>query len=149
MRKALICLLLLISITAPGQNVLNLKVINNETKEPLPGATIMSKGIENLSTTDNSGQAKITLPSGKLIITVSHVSFKLKEVPVIIPFNDSLLTIEMEPNEDEEEEVVIRSTRSTRTFRDIPTRVEFIAGEELDEKSNMKPGDIRMVLNES
>ena len=33
--------------------------------------------------------------------------------------------------------------------RDIPTRVEFIAGEELDEKANMKPGDIRMVLTES
>ena len=147
MHKAFICLLLLISITAFGQNVLNLKVINSETKEPLPGATIMSKGIENLPTTDNSGQAKIILPSGKLIISVSHVSFKLKKVPVIIPFTDSLLTIEMEPNEDEEEEVVIRSTRSTRTFRDIPTRVEFIAGEELDEKSNMKPGDIRMVLN--
>ena len=48
-----------------------------------------------------------------------------------------------------EEEVIIQSTRSTRTFRNIPTRVEFIAGEELDEKANMKPGDIRMVLNES
>src|SRR6478752_6925699 len=49
----------------------------------------------------------------------------------------------------EMEEVVISSTRSSRTIRDIPTRVEFIAGEELDEKANMKPGDIRMVLNES
>lgn len=49
----------------------------------------------------------------------------------------------------EMEEVVISSTRSSRTIRDIPTRVEFIAGEELDEKANMKPGDIRMVLSES
>ena len=55
----------------------------------------------------------------------------------------------METEEEEEEEVVIQSTRSTRTIRDIPTRVEFVAGEELDEKANMKPGDIRMVLNES
>jgi iron complex outermembrane receptor protein len=49
----------------------------------------------------------------------------------------------------EMEEIVISSTRSSRTIRDIPTRVEFIAGEELDEKANMKPGDIRMVLSES
>ncbi|MCF0063485.1 TonB-dependent receptor plug domain-containing protein [Dyadobacter chenwenxiniae] len=49
----------------------------------------------------------------------------------------------------EMEEVVISSTRSSRTIKDIPTRVEFIAGEELDEKANMKPGDIRMVLSES
>jgi iron complex outermembrane receptor protein len=39
----------------------------------------------------------------------------------------------METAEEEEEEVVIQSTRSTRTIRDIPTRVEFVA-----EKSWMK-----------
>lgn len=45
--------------------------------------------------------------------------------------------------------VVISTTRSTRTIQNIPTRVEFIGGEELEEKGNMKPGDIRMMLNES
>ena len=30
-----------------------------------------------------------------------------------------------------------------------PTRVEFISSEELGEKGSMKPGDIRMLLNES
>lgn len=50
---------------------------------------------------------------------------------------------------EELEEVVISSTRSTRTIQNIPTRVEFIGGEELEEKGNMKPGDIRMLLNES
>jgi outer membrane receptor for ferrienterochelin and colicins len=48
----------------------------------------------------------------------------------------------------EHEAVVISSTRSTRTIQDIPTRVEIIAGEELVEKGNMRPGDIRMLLNE-
>jgi outer membrane receptor for ferrienterochelin and colicins len=44
---------------------------------------------------------------------------------------------------------VVSATRSSRTIANIPTRVEVISGEELDEKSNMKPGDIRMVLAES
>lgn len=48
----------------------------------------------------------------------------------------------------EHEEVVISTTRSTRTIEDSPTRVEVIAGEELVEKGNMRPGDIRMLLNE-
>ncbi len=47
------------------------------------------------------------------------------------------------------EEVIISTLRSSRTIADEPTRLEVIAGEELDEKANMKPGDIRMVLNES
>jgi iron complex outermembrane receptor protein len=47
------------------------------------------------------------------------------------------------------EEIIISSTRSTRTIQNIPTRLEFIGVEELEEKANMKPGDIRMLLSES
>ncbi|MCP6769672.1 hypothetical protein NL529_32970, partial [Klebsiella pneumoniae] len=46
-------------------------------------------------------------------------------------------------------EVIVRATRTSRSFKDIPTRIEVITGEELAEKGNMKPGDIRMMLNES
>jgi iron complex outermembrane receptor protein len=47
------------------------------------------------------------------------------------------------------EEVVISSTRSTRTIQNIPTRIEFIGMEEIEENGNMNPGDIRMLLSES
>lgn len=148
-RLSLIILALLCAGAIAGQNVLRVKVVNAETKEPLPNVSIISKGIENLPVTNNDGEARFVLPAGTVILFFSHVSFKTRELPITIPFKDSLLTIEMEPNEEEEEEVVIQSTRSSRTIKDIPTRVEFIAGEELDEKANMKPGDIRMVLTES
>lgn len=56
----------------------------------------------------------------------------------------------MAASEGEElDAVVIASTRSKRTIANIPTRIEVISGEELEEKGNMKPGDIRMLLNES
>jgi len=51
--------------------------------------------------------------------------------------------------EEAVEEIVVTSTRSRRSLEDLPTRVELISGEELGEKVNMKPGDIRMLLNES
>ncbi len=47
------------------------------------------------------------------------------------------------------EEIIVSATRSRRTIADLPTRVEVISGEELEEKGNMKPGDIRMLLNET
>ncbi|MFK8028821.1 MAG: TonB-dependent receptor plug domain-containing protein [Gammaproteobacteria bacterium] len=50
---------------------------------------------------------------------------------------------------EELEEVVITSTRTHRSFSQQPTRVEVLGAEELNEKANMKPGDIRMLLNES
>ena len=50
---------------------------------------------------------------------------------------------------NELDEVVIQSSRSTRTVRKIPTRIEFIGAEELGEKAVMNPTNISMVLRES
>ena len=50
---------------------------------------------------------------------------------------------------EEVEEILVTSTRSRRSFEASPIRVEVLGSEELNEKANMKPGDIRMLLNES
>lgn len=57
----------------------------------------------------------------------------------------------MSMHEDDEElgEIVVQTMRGTRTIERVPTRIEFISGEELDGKSSMKPGDIRMLLSGS
>lgn len=52
-------------------------------------------------------------------------------------------------DDDELEEILVTSTRTLRSFENQPTRVEVLGGEEINEKANMKPGDIRMLLNES
>jgi iron complex outermembrane receptor protein len=62
---------------------------------------------------------------------------------------DSTLLIILEPEEEEQEEVIVTATRTSGTIANAPTRVEILTGEEMDEKGNMVPGDIRMVLNES
>lgn len=50
---------------------------------------------------------------------------------------------------DAMEEVIVISARNHRTLDDTPLRVQVLGAEELREKANMKPGDIRMLLNES
>lgn len=45
--------------------------------------------------------------------------------------------------------MIVTTTRTSRTITNEPTRTEIISGEELAEKANMKPGDIRMMLTES
>jgi outer membrane receptor for ferrienterochelin and colicins len=47
------------------------------------------------------------------------------------------------------EEMVVTAVRTQRTLDDTPLRVQILGKEELREKANMKPGDIRMLLNES
>lgn len=47
------------------------------------------------------------------------------------------------------EQIVVTSTRVRRSFAQQPTRVEVLGGEEINEKVNMRPGEIRMLLAES
>ena len=54
----------------------------------------------------------------------------------------------IEEKEEELDEVVV-STRGTRTIKRTPTRIELLSGEEISEKSMMKPGDIRVMLSET
>jgi iron complex outermembrane receptor protein/outer membrane receptor for ferrienterochelin and colicins len=58
-------------------------------------------------------------------------------------------TIKKEKEPEELEEVTVQSTRTSRTIRNTPTRIETIDAEELEEKGNMKPGNVSMVLHES
>lgn len=58
-------------------------------------------------------------------------------------------TIKKEKETEKLEEVLVQSTRTSRTIRKTPTRIETIDAEELEEKSNMKPANVSMVLHES
>lgn len=51
--------------------------------------------------------------------------------------------------ENDIEEVIINSTRTSRTIANTPTRVETIELEEIDEKANMRPSNVAMILHES
>lgn len=123
-------------------------VVRNTGGKPLAGATVIVGGKYTMIS-DSAGAVRNTqVPAGKYSLDISHVGFGQLKDSVTIPVSNEL-NFQLEEEAVEEENVVIQSTRSSRTIRDMPTRVEFIAGEELDEKANMKPGDIRMLLNES
>jgi iron complex outermembrane receptor protein len=57
--------------------------------------------------------------------------------------------LEEEGNGEVIEQIIVTSTRVRRSFAEQPTRVEVLGGEEINEKVNMKPGEIRMLLAES
>lgn len=117
----------------------------------LPGATVTISKLNVTAIADSNGIVVIkNIPTGKYNLVFSYVGYKTLEKEFSFPLkNDEIIEIELEESEVEEEEVIIQSTRTSRTISNIPTRVETISGEELDEKGNMKPGDIRMLLNET
>lgn len=143
---------ILCTATLFGQHSMSFSIKHAETNQPLSGASVLIVSSKKGASTDTSGFVEFKdLAAGKYIFRFSYTELEEKEEAIIIPYEGKQpyeIFLEQEEHE-EEEEIIIQSTRSTRTIQNIPTRVEFIAGEELDEKANMKPGDIRMVLTES
>ncbi len=149
-----VCLLLLFSGSIRAQGGVVIQVRNADDQRPLAGATILILPIDRSMITDTVGQAIFTdLQPGNYRIKVSYVGMEDLWQNLQLPLAfDSPLVLEMEAHSDhehEEEEVLVKATRISRSIANIPTRVEVISGEELSEKGNMKPGDIRMLLNES
>lgn len=148
-------LFLFIAITAVttlwGQNTFRAVVLDSETQEPLAGASAVVKGTTNGASAGENGVLQINnIPNGQRVIVFSFIGYHEKSVTLNFPLNQTNpLTVELSPTEEEMEEVIVSATRSSRTINDVPTRIEAISGEELEEKGNMKPGDIRMMLNES
>ncbi len=150
-RLILPLLAFLYSAAAFGQNNFKANIKDAETKEPLIGATAILQGSPNGATANQNGFVELkNISNGKQVILFRFIGYTERIDTLIFPLKQTD-TIEILLNSEGEEmdEVVVTSTRSSRTIADIPTRVEAISGEELTEKGNMKPGDIRMMLNES
>jgi iron complex outermembrane receptor protein len=142
-------MLLCTIVDIQAQYTLRLSVKDVHSKEPLAGASVTISKLGRSAKADSLGSVNFdNVPAGTYAIIISFVGFQQQEIDVQVP-QASILEVSMEEEEEHEEEVVVTATRISRTIANTPTRTEVISGEELVEKGNMKPGDIRMLLNES
>jgi len=139
----------LLMCTAKAQNNFNIITKDNSTNEPLVGVNISSKKIA--AATNSKGFAELkNIADGLQIITFSHTGYKTRTDSFHFPMTDTdTVEIFMEIEKEELDEVIVQSTRTGRTIKNTPTRVETIDGEELDEKNNMRPANVSMLLHES
>jgi len=138
-------------VTAHAQNTFQALIKDAKTYQPLTGATASVIVTRISAAADTAGLVTLTtIPNGRQVIEYRYAGYQTRTDTVTFPLllQQPALVL-LTPNEEELEAVVVTATRSSRTISNIPTRVEVISGEELDEKGNMKPGDIRMLLAES
>ena len=148
--KLLVIFLLGIN-TAYAQNTIKAKVTDAQSNEPLTGATVYLKPSKIGGSADENGMITLSnIGNGTQVLIWKYLGYQTQYDTLIFPLsNIDTLKIVLHSLEAEIDEIEITSTRSSRSILDIPSRVEYIAGEELEEKANMKPGDIRMLLAES
>lgn len=156
MKKLIVLFIaLLYTTTLYAQNTFKAVIKDGKTKETLIGATATLQGTTIGAASDTSGLITLSkIPDGRQVIKFSYVGYEARLDTLTFPLvqTQPILILLQAAGKGEGEEldaVVIGATRSSRTIANTPTRVEVIAGDELDEKGNMKPGDIRMMLNES
>jgi iron complex outermembrane receptor protein len=139
------------STVAWSQTTFQVTIKDADNKQPLVGAHVILEGTTMGGNTNLDGFVEIqNIPAGKQKIIFSYIGYEERSEIFNFPLSQSeSLEILLHIHAEEMEEITVSATRSSRTIADIPTRVEAISGEELDEKGNMKPGDIRMLLNES
>jgi iron complex outermembrane receptor protein/outer membrane receptor for ferrienterochelin and colicins len=133
-----------------NKNSIKLLIKNEETKEAVPGATVVVKETEITATADAAGRVELNnLSDGSLTLEISAAGYETKEVNFTLPLaapNEQTVFIKVN---FEAGEVVIQTTRTGREIEDTPTRVEAIDEEEVDEKSSMRSSNVSMILNES
>jgi len=136
---------------AQAQNLdIQVIVLDEHTKEPLIGATLLIEKLSKGGSTDLEGKMTVkNIPTGKWEAHVSYIGFEEIDTILVINETSKSFTFLMEEADEELNEVVVKATRSTRTIRNIPTRVEFIGLEELGEKAIMNSANISLVLRES
>jgi iron complex outermembrane receptor protein len=150
-RVLLIVFTSLLFISGWSQHILKISVKNDETHESLAGASVIIASQKIGKATDSLGNVVISnLPAGNFFIEVSYVGFQPVKKKITLPVAGNAIEITLEPNDDEDNsDVIISATRTDRSIRNTPTRVEVIAGGEISENVSMRPGEIKMLLNET
>ncbi|WP_460764885.1 TonB-dependent receptor [Niabella terrae] len=146
----LLLIFFIIHMQAQGQQVFTTHVSDRSSGKSLSGVTITMDS-RAAALTDRRGYAKITgIVPGSRVLHWSHRGYETYTDTLSFPFVDtSVFEVALAPEADEMETVIVQSTRTGRSIAHTPTRVEIIDGEELDEKNNMRPANVSMLLHES
>ncbi|MEO8237826.1 MAG: TonB-dependent receptor [Flavobacterium sp.] len=152
MTKYIFILAMLACSLAYSQNTLKVIVKDSKSYENLIGVLVQVDNSNVSGLTDDRGFLELpVIGNGEKKISFSLPGYEESLIAVIFPQqNNETLTVELTSKQEEElDEVIVQSTRTSRTIKNTPTRIESIDAEELDEKANMKPANVSMVLHES
>ncbi len=151
MRKVGLVLFLihLLFNSAFSQFVFKAKIVESDTQQPLAGATAQISTSKGAIANDLGFVSIKDIIHSTVTVTFSFVGFEQLTRTFVLPQSEMPIIALEHAHEEDGEEIIVTATRSTRTIDNIPTRVEVLALEELEEKSMMRSANIAMVLRES
>jgi len=146
MRKLFIVLgFLTVCVTLNAQELIQGKVINGSTGEPLPNVNILTAQASG-TTSDANGIFRIpAFESGEQRLRLSHVGFFPEEI--IIKANQKAeIEVTMMPSPANAGAVVITATRTPRKLNDLPGQVDLVTSRQLQSLPMQQIDDALKVL---
>ncbi len=138
------------NIFPQSSSTLVLLVRNHDTKAAIAEATASVRNTDTTAVSDANGRVVLeNVPDGEQVVDISALGYGAIELKLAFPLTGQTEQSVFLEVTNEVGEVTIESTRTGREIEDEPTRVEAIDEEEVDEKINMRPANVSMVLNES
>ena len=114
----------------------------------LVAGAIVSSGRVTRSTND-SGVAVLQLAAGSALIVTRHIGFAPDSLTLVLAAgSDTTITRILTERAEVIAPVFVSSTRTERRVEDEPLRVEVLSGEDVGEKTQMHPADLRVLLTE-
>ena len=121
-------------------------IIVSSQAQPVIGATARSGSI--VAVTDSAGRATLQLTVGSERIVISKLGFVPDTLSVLLEARDTSIDVQLVPIVTRLAEVIVGASRVERRVQDEPERVEVLAGEDVDEKSVMRPADPTTLVSE-
>lgn len=132
MRKALLYVIALFTMTlsyevSAQQRVITGKVISEEDRQGLPGATVLVKGTTMGTTTDLEGNYSISVPEGSNVLTYSFVGLKTIEESI---GNRSIINVTLTVDVSQLSEIVVTGY-GTQVRREVTGAISSVGYKEI------------------
>ena len=128
-------LLLLPGLAWAQQGTVAGTILEGETDDPLPGATVQVAGLNMGTASDANGQFRITgVPAGEQTVQVSFVGFRTTERTVNVPEGGTTrITVRLQPQTAELDEVVVQAYGAQQTEGEVTGSVSSISSESIQD----------------
>jgi outer membrane receptor for ferrienterochelin and colicins len=132
-----------------AQNKFTVVIKDSTSGETISDATAVVLTTGRGATTDIDGVITIrNIPDGKFSVQFSSIGYKTQTLSYVFPLKDSIAAILMEKSTEELEKVIVSSSRTDSRIENLPTKVEVLGAEEVDEESGVKPSHVASLLGD-
>jgi outer membrane receptor for ferrienterochelin and colicin len=144
MRAFIVLSLLFAGMVSTAQKAITVIVKDSVTSENLNSTTVTIA--DKKLSSDSSGliHVSVSLPA---TVSFSRVGYKPKTL-IVSDTSARLITILLQPTENTLSDVIVSSSRTDTRIENLPTKVEVLGAEEVDEETGIKPGNVASLLGD-